>query len=97
MLIQLKKKVLSATTRRAMVVDYIQPHQPVSFQTRMAKYESGIIPHSVHTLDVVEDAVGEAGLVLALGPGDGEKRRPSSSSRGGQSPVPGAKRGRRRG
>ena len=47
----------------------------------MSQYEAGIIPHSAHTLDVVEDAVGEAGLVLAPGPGDGEKCLPSSSSR----------------
>ena len=65
----------------------------------MSQYEAGIIPHSAHTLDVVEDAVGEAGLVLAPGPGDGEKCLPSSSSRGRQgagAPVPGAKRRRRR-
>lgn len=46
-----------------------------------------------HTLDVVEDAVGEACLVLSFGPDDGERRRPSSSRReqGGVTPVPGAK------
>lgn len=32
----------------------------------------------VHTLDVVKDAVGEAGLVLILGADDGDKRLPSS-------------------